>query len=273
MGIAAIHPRLSVHELSTVNLPFAEELGLWELLGVPSVGLMADKAPAYGWDRAVRALADRDIAISCLMPGERFNLHDPQTWPVTQSVIATTLDRAAALGVGRIYMTPGRAGGLPWEELRDRLVDAAAPCVAHARAVGVRLAFEVSSPVRTDVCFVHTLRDGVDVAAATGLDVVVDLSNIWMERGLAQTFERAAAHIALVQAGDFRIGTLESPGRCVPGDGDIPIATLLGQLLAVGYAGPIELEALGPAIEQEGYASSLRRGVERLSAVLVEIGA
>ena len=67
---------------------------------------------------------------------------------------------------------------------------------------------------------------------------------------------------------DYVIGTLGTPDRAVPGDGDIPIERILGQLLAAGYDGAFDLELIGPRIEAEGYASAIRRSVSALDAML-----
>ena len=54
-----------------------------------------------------------------------------------------------------------------------------------------------------------------------------------------------------------RSGSLCTPDRRVPGDGDIPLARLLRILVDAGYAGAFELELVGPAIEDEGYESAI----------------
>jgi len=45
---------------------------------------------------------------------------------------------------------------------------------------------------------------------------------------------------------------------------------LLGELLAAGYTGAFEIEVLGPAVEAEGYESSLRRSLDWLNERLVK---
>jgi hypothetical protein len=44
-------------------------------------------------------------------------------------------------------------------------------------------------------------------------------------------------------------------------------------LLEAVYEGAFDLEVLGPRIESEGYPSAVRRSVERMNEILVEIGA
>ncbi|HVJ96214.1 MAG TPA: sugar phosphate isomerase/epimerase, partial [Acidimicrobiia bacterium] len=56
--------------------------------------------------------------------------------------------------------------------------------------------------------------------------------------------------------------------RLVPGDGDIPIARIIDDLLGAGYEGSFELELIGDAILNEGYDAAVLRAVGALDALL-----
>jgi len=95
----------------------------------------------------------------------------------------------------------------------------------------------------------------------------------WAERGLAETIAGAIDVIRLVQVSDFAIGTLSTPDRLVPGDGDIPLERIIVRLLAAGYTGVFDLELIGPKIDAEGYASAVPRAVDALGSMLADLGA
>ena len=76
----------------------------------------------------------------------------------------------------------------------------------------------------------------------------------------------------VVQVSDYAIGTLCTPDRRVPGDGDIPLARVLGHLVDAGYQGVFDLELVGPKIDAEGYDAAVPRAVERLDALLTDLG-
>jgi sugar phosphate isomerase/epimerase len=264
------HPRLSVSEMCTYPWSFADELEVWGELGVRQVGVISAKLDAYGRDKAIVAFRERSLVATTVITG-CFDLSAPQTWDATRAQVNETIDLAAEIG-GCAYFTPGRRDGRSFDELTASLAEAVAPCVAHAAAAGVRLAIEPS--LRTDVSFVHTLRDGLDVAEAAGIDVIADLGNCWMERDYEKTVCRAGARIAVVQFADAVFGTSKEPppgGRAVPGDGDLPIARFFEAALDAGYTGAFELEMVGPKIEAGGHGSAVRRGVERASALLDEV--
>jgi sugar phosphate isomerase/epimerase len=265
-----IHPRLSVSEMCTYPWAFGAELNLWEELGVRQVGVIVAKLDAYGLDKAVTALLERSMTATTVIT-RRFDLSAPDTWDETRAFINDAVDLASVIG-GCVYLTPGRRDGHSFDELTKSLTDAVAPCAAHAASKGVRLAIEPS--LRTDVSYVHTLRDGLDVAERAGIDVVADLGNCWMDRDYEDIVRRAGPRIAAVQFADAFYGSPTEPavgGRAVPGDGDLPIAGFLRAALDGGWTGAFELEMVGPKIEAEGHAPALRRAVERAGHLLGEV--
>jgi len=264
------HSRLAVSEMCTYPWPFAEELRLWDELGVRQVGLISAKVDQHGRDAAVAALRERSIAATTVITGN-FDLSAPEGWDATRASVNDALDLAAEVG-GCVYLTPGRRDGRSFDELAASLADAVAPCVDHAASLGVRLAIEPS--LRTDQSFVHTLRDGLDVAERAGIGVIADLGNCWMERDYEDTVRRAGSRIAAVQFADAVFGTPQQPspgGRAVPGDGDLDVAGFLRAALDAGHTGAFELEMVGPLIEAEGHEPALRRAVARASAILQEV--
>ncbi len=121
---------------------------------------------------------------------------------------------------------------------------------------------------RPELGFVHTVRDAAVLAERLGMGLCVDFYASWMEPQLGSQLAALRDQIDLVQISDFVIGTLDQPNRWVPGDGDLPLDSLLDALAASGYEGAIDLELLGPRITEEGAASALRRGTAWLSAAL-----
>lgn len=250
--------RLSINSLSSFNWSFDEELALWRELGAVRAGLLISKIADDVPGKLAR-LREAGIEPATIVCGS-FALGQPETWAATRDALHRLIDAVAADGSDcSIYSTPGRSTGERWETVLERFCTAIAPSVAYARNAGVDLAFEPS--LRTDASFVNSLRDAVDVAARTGLGLVVDICNCWMERDLAVTIRRAAPHISLVQIGDTVIA--KPGGRVHIGDGDLPVAQFIEEILATGYAGAFDLEVLGPAIEAEGYAAALRRGIPK----------
>jgi sugar phosphate isomerase/epimerase len=244
-----------------------EDLAFWERAGVTNVGLSLRKLEAAGLDAGVALVSAAGLRVTNLL-GLGFPLADRARWPAHQRRLVEAADAARAVGAGCMVLTTGPAGPLTWEEAAEALAEALEPVVAACRRRGVPLALEHTNSLRADVSFLHTLRDAVDLARSLDVGVVVELNACWAERGLRQSLASAVERAALVQVSDYVVGTLRTPDRAVPGDGDIPLARLIGWLEQAGYAGVYDIEMMGPRVEAEGYEPAIRRALSRVEALL-----
>ena len=200
-----------------------------------------------------------------------WDLRDEATWPHQQARLAAAVDAAAVVG-GCLVLTTGPAYPMEWDDAVATLDAAVTPVREHARARGVPLTVEPTSQLRLDLSFCTTVRDGVDLSRALGIGLCVECNSSFAERDLLGTLAGASDVLAHVQVSDFVIGSLSTPDRAVPGDGDIPLARLLPAIQALGYTGAYELEMVGPRIEAEGYASAIERGIATLGSILAPTG-
>jgi sugar phosphate isomerase/epimerase len=246
-----------VSQISSWSWSIADDLAFYRGAGVHTVGVALRKLDEPG---AAGRLAASGLAWSDVIG-------------VGSGRLAEGIALAARLGAPMVVLTTGPAGPVTWEEAADRFAETMAPLVDQAGVAGVGLTLEHTNSLRADVGFVHTLRDAIDLARRIDLGVCVEVNACWGERDLARTIAEGIDRIRLVQVSDYAIGTTSTPDRLVPGDGDIPLERILGQVLAAGYDGAFELELVGPRIDAEGYASAITRGVDRLSELLTDLGA
>ena len=262
-----MHPQLSVSALSSMSLSFDEDLDLWAELDVRTVGLFLDKLEAVGLDTAVDRIVERQLSVSSVAC-RGFTLTEPAGWDERRAALDAAVDAAAAVQASCLFVTAGPPGPLGFDDSVAALAAALGPVRDRAATLAVALAVEHTNPLRRDVGFVHTLRDMVEVARSLDVGVVVELTNCWSERSLDQTIVEGVDTFRLVQASDYQVGTVCATERAVPGDGDIPLASLLGLLRRAGYRGFVELEMLGPRIEAEGYPPAITRAIRALEPML-----
>ncbi|TCM14603.1 sugar phosphate isomerase/epimerase [Novosphingobium sp. PhB165] len=257
-----IHPRLSVDAMCSFQWPFERELALWKDMGVRHAGLLMNKV-AEDPDRHLGALDDAGIHISTLITAG-FQLGDRSSWNAIRAVQKAMIDLVAAHKGHSIYFTTGRTVNCDWDEDLALFAEAVAPTVAHARECGVIAAFEPS--LRTSASFCTTLADAIEIAETTGLGIVSDFSNNWMERGLRETLKRAMPHIALVQIGDIAISG--RGGRSHIGRGDLPLQRMMSDVLDAGYEGIFDLEVVPADYTAETNEDELRAGISAASDLL-----
>jgi sugar phosphate isomerase/epimerase len=263
-----VHPRVCVSAICTFKQDLAADLEFWAAERIDCVGVSVAKLEAFGWDEGTRRVADAGLKVTNLIGLGPFVLTQPDQWERQRERLVRALETGRVLNAGCVVFTTGPAGPLPWDEAADALETALAPVIVEANAYRIPFAVEHTNSLRVDVGFVHSLHDVVDLARRLGTGVCMEVNACWAERGLAETIAQAIDVIRLVQISDFAIGTLATPDRLVPGDGDIPLERILGQVLDAGYDGYFDLELIGPAIEAEGYGAAIPRAVERLGALV-----
>jgi len=266
-----INPRLSVSAMCTYPWSFDEDLELWREAGLRHAGLLMAKLHPDPDERLSR-LASAGLTASTVIT-QSFDLSAPDTWQATADSQRAAIDLMQRHGGQSIYFTAGRTTGASWQEDLERLADAVAPTVRHAHECGVAAAIEPS--LRTSVSFVNTLRDAVDVAERTGLALVADFCNMWMERDFREVVERAQPHLALVQIGDMVIGSatrFPSGGRAHIGDGELPLMRMMGDVLDAGYSGVFDLEVVPADFLAGADGPTMRRGIAAASRMLGNLG-
>jgi sugar phosphate isomerase/epimerase len=269
----SLHPRVSLSAISTASWDLDADLAFYDDAGITNVGISVAKLERFGWEEGTRRIVDAGLRVTNLIGLGPFELADPAGWETRRDRLRRALDTATAVGAECMVFTTGPAGPLTWEEAADALEAALAPVLADARARSVPFAIEHTNSLRVDVGFVHTLRDAVDLARRLDTGVCMEVNACWAERGLAGTIAAGVDRLSLVQVSDFAVGTLSTPNRLVPGDGDIPFERILGQLVAAGYGGCFDLELIGPRIEEEGYESASRRSIDLIGDMLESLGA
>ena len=270
-----MHARNCVSAISTFRLSLPEDLQFWRAHDITRVGVSVAKLEAFGWDAGTRLIADAvddGLEVADLIGLGPFNLAEPARWDAQRERLVRAIGVANAVGAPLVVFTTGPFAPLTWDEAADALEAALTPVLREAAAHDVVFAIEHTNSLRVDVGFVHTLRDAADLAVRLGTGVCMEVNACWAERDLGATIAAAVDRIRLVQVSDFRIGTIASSQRLVPGDGDIPLRRIVGELLAAGYDGVFELELIGDAITDEGYDRAIPRAVRNLDALLTDAG-
>ena len=244
--------------ISTFRLDLAGDLEFWAAHGIDCVGVSVAKLDAFGWDEGIARIVDSGVRV-----GEPDRRRRRSCSPTRRSGnaqrerLVRALEPATRWTPSASCSRPARRVSCRGTRPPTRSRRALAPVLVEARALGIPFAVEHTNSLRVDVGFVHSLHDVVDLARRLGTGVCMEINACWAERGLAATIAAAMDVIRLVQVSDFSIGTLATPDRLVPGDGDIPIERIARQVLAAGYEGVFDLELIGPKIDAEGYESAV----------------
>jgi sugar phosphate isomerase/epimerase len=256
--------RVSMSQVTTLGWPFERDVAFYRGAGVRAVGVSVQKLERVGVDRARVLLAQAGLVVSCITSSGWFPLDDDAGVEAALARTREHLAAAATLGAECLFVLPGQAPALSWEEQAARSTPLLRALLPDAARLGVRLAIEPVSQLRMDLGYLHTFADALDVVDeidSPWLGVVLEVNNAWIERGLYRNIATRTNRIAVVQVNDFAVGTMAASDRVVMGDGDIPLRRICRALDDAGYDGWWDIELLGPRIEAEGYEAVVPRAL------------
>ncbi|GAB2646300.1 hypothetical protein GCM10027068_27450 [Prescottella soli] len=231
-------------------------------IGADRFGLLAATMTRQGWRESIEAIEAGGLPVEFVAGGVRAMADNDAGWAANIANLRQAVDAAVEMGASTVCFTSGGSGALSWEDAASAVLERFAPFVDRARECGVDLALENTMSIRSGISFVHSVADAAELARMLGVGLCVDLYSAWQERGLMRTLADNLDLIRLVQIGDHRVEATSVPDRWVPGDGHIPLARMVREVRELGYAGVVDLELLGPAIDEEGAESALARGLK-----------
>jgi len=239
--------------------------------GFRRAGVTWSKVASEGVDRAAAIVRDSGLIVSTVLSPRMISVDEPSRWPAELAELRRRLEFAAEIGAETVYGPVGPAGPLDWEEAARRVTQAVREAVELSSRIGVPLIFEPTPFLYAELDFVHSFRDALHLAEMAGLGLCLDLFSVWQEQGLFETARAALPRLHLVQLGDF-LPCRSLPNRVVPGDGMIPLQTMIGRIVELGYRKAFDLELIGPLIRAEGVERAAVRSGEYLSNLLEAVG-
>jgi sugar phosphate isomerase/epimerase len=269
-----VHPRISIHQICFSGGGLVEFLGRARALGAQRISFSSPSLLApKGAAQAQTTLAGSGLSVETIChPFAVFPSLDADCAQARDTLLKL-IEMGAKLGARSIYLLTGGRGSLDWEQAAERFVESVAPCREAAKAAGLSLMIENASALYADTHIAHSLADTIRLAEMAKIGVCIELFHCWAEAGLKDLCTRALPRCGLVQVSDYVLGDRSLPNRAVPGDGTIPLERIIGMLLEVGYKGAFDIELLGPRIDAEGHFGATHRAAERLSQILVKLGA
>jgi sugar phosphate isomerase/epimerase len=269
-----MHPRVGLHQVAFLDETITAFVEHCRRIGVQNMTLVTGPLmKAGGMDEALEALAAGGPRVETV--NHQFAAYPDLASDRGQAArkMLQAIDIAATLEANSVYLQTGGRGSLTWEEAAQRFAALIAPCSDAAAARGISVLVENASSFNADIHMVHTLADTIALAELAGVGVCIEWHACWIEAGLRTLLQQAIPMTGLMQVSDYVLGDRTAPCRAVPGDGVIPLDRILGDALEAGYEGVFDIELVGPRIAAEGARAATERAAQRVSEILLRLGA
>ena len=260
---------VAISEVTTAEWSFTEDVQAYsDLPGVDGIGVWREKLAAS--ELSAEAARDRldsaELEACSLIFAGGFTEDFDEQIADARDAIRT----AEILGAPVLLVVAGPRIGISAAE-GDRLARNALEALAPtARDAGVTLALEPIHPIKiTEYSTVVTLSQAREVVQdIDGAGILLDIWNSWWEPDLDEEIMATGDEITAVQVGDFRAESDDPLDRTVPGEGVIPLGSVVETLDDTGYDGWYEIELFTERYERGQYPELIERCVSGLEGCL-----
>lgn len=242
----------AISQCSTLAAPFREELEQYAGCRMNHVEIWLPKLEAWLKSESVETTSRlfSDLGIVPIAGSIQGGLLRPagEARKAHEDHYRRRLDLMQALGIPQVVLVPETDhDSAELGPVAEGLIRAA----QWAEAFGIKVALEFSCRARV----VNNLQTAAMLIRAAGqpnLSLCLDLFHFWNGPSKESDLELLREiPLGLVQASDIAgiPRELASDGqRILPGEGDIPLKSLLEKIGQSGYAGPVSVELLNPQI-------------------------
>lgn len=241
--------RFAINQITTPSLSLAEAVDTYARHGARGIGVWNQYLDGIAPAAAGRLIRDAGLFVPCLCTTAWVNLADPLARAAAIDENRRRLDAAHDLGATCLVVVPGglATGEKDIGTARDRVADALAELLPHARAAGVALGLEPLHPMfAADRSCLNTFRHCLDLVEVmgAGTGIVADVYHCWWDPDFAAGLKAAgAARILTFHLCDWLVPTRDVyQDRGMVGDGVIDIAFYRRLLDELAYDGPFEIE-------------------------------
>ncbi len=264
--------RLAMNEMTTYRWSFEEDVQNYAAAGIQGIGVWRQKLSDYGEDKGVELIRESGLKVSSLHWAGGFTGSEGRSHKESITDALEALRLASQLGAGCLVLYTGPRGGHTHNHARRLFKSALSELVPAAAEFDVALAIE---PMHAGCAGEWTFLTELDETLAL-LDAVenghvklaFDTYHLGQTADIIQRIESLASRIALVQLGDTKRPPEGEQNRCRIGEGEIPNAAIIAELIGAGYDGFFEIELMGEEIEATDYLQLLESSKQAFSQLI-----
>jgi sugar phosphate isomerase/epimerase len=253
---------LAISQMTTLQWSLVDEVACLVDHGIDALAAWRPKMTDQGLAAARAVLAAAGVRVSSVHWAGGFTGGDGRSFEDSIDDALEAIDMAEVLDAGVVVLHSGCRGGHTRSHATRLLWQALEELATRADRAGVTLAIK---PMHASAAkcgsFLTSLTDAVDVVNRFDDPSVRMSFDLWHwadHHALRPILPRIAEVTAIVHVAD-RGGSITPDGdRLPPGRGTLPLEDVLGDLVAAGFRGDVEMDPVGEAVEETGYETVIR---------------
>ena len=256
-GVCVCMFNASISQLTTSRWELPEEIAHCTEHGFNAISVWRPKLSDMGVASAAALLASAGMEVSSVQWAGGFTGSDGRSFDESVADAIDAIEATQMLGACVLIVHSGCRGGHTLNHAHRLLRQAIEVIAPVARRKGVTLAIKpIHAAAATGCSFLTQLCEALQLVerlndSAVGLSL--DLWQFGHKPELFKLLPRLAASTAVVQVAD-RLGPPSGEQERLPASrGSLPLEALIAGLIEFGYAGQIEFDPVGEAVEEIGY--------------------
>ena len=263
---------VAISQLTAPRLDLDRELALASATGFDAISLWRPKLSDLGLGAVASALACAGVRVSSLQWAGGFTAGDGRSFAESVEDAVEAIAAARLLAAPVLVVHSGCRGGHTRAHAGRLVRDALETLAPVARRAGVTLALRpIHAAVAPGCSLLTGLADAIDLVEQVGDPAVGLAVDLWQFADAADAADRLpqlAELAAVVQVADRHGPASPDADRLPAGRGDLPLETLLGDLVRHGYQGDFEFDPVGELVESLGHEAVLRETARTAEAWL-----
>lgn len=253
--------RWSINQTTTFRWALDEDAEQYQLAGFKSIGVWRKKLEEFGVERGIDLIQESGLNVSSLSWAGGFTGANGYGFDEAIDDAREAIQIASDINADALVVSPGTRAGHTRKHARRLLFDALDVLVDDAAKADVVLALQ---PMHRHFSAQWTYLNSIDETlsileyySSPHLRLAIDLAHFWQEDAFEDRFTQLANWLAVVQANDHAGDICTPYNHCLPGDGVVPVQSILDAILAAGYRGSFELGLWSHEIWQADYQQVL----------------
>ena len=268
----SVMTRLSMNEITTYRWAFEEDVARYCQAGIPSIGVWRQKLADFGEAAGIALLADSGLSVSNLLWAGGFTGSDGRTYRDSIEDTEEAIRLAASLKAGCLVVYSGARAGHTHSHARRLIFGALKELESLAVEFDVTLAIEpMHAGCAGEWTFLTDLQDTLELIQAVGspqVKLVFDTYHLGQDEAILERIPQIVDNVAIVHLGDSKTPPTGEQNRCWLGEGNIPLAEIIGAMMAAGYQGDFDVELMGEEIDSSKYADLLVNSKETFAQLV-----
>jgi sugar phosphate isomerase/epimerase len=255
--------RLAISEMTTIRWSLLDDIVHLRAEGLEAIAVWRRKTSEFGEEKAVELIRDSGLTVASVSCAGGFTGHGGHSFRAALDDGLEALRLAGELQAGCLVVVSGARAGHTWRHARRLLRDALVALGDFAARVNVPIALQPRHPRSAgDWSFLTSLDATLEVLQDCQhpfVGLAFDVFHLSHERDLAGRVADALPWIRTVQLSDASASPRSDHDRLLPGEGCLPLASIVEQLEAGGYQGCYNFEVWSEDIWNQDFSQLARR--------------